>query len=153
MALTINTHPTGYLELLDGTIDWAVTPITAILVTDTHTPLTTEIQFDEITNECTDDDYSRQQVTTVALSLNTGKVRYTHDLIDFTSEAPAGKGDVVGRYVYYIAGTAGALNATDRIIGHVDLTGGGNATAIGAVFSYAANATNGLFEIAQPEAV
>lgn len=153
MALTFEATDQAWVEILKGDLVLDTDAVTAILVTNTHTPdATTQDEYSDVSaNECADADYSQQQVANMAVTLVSRRARFDHDLVVFTADAAGGVGDVAGRYVYYVAGTAGALNATDRLIGYVDLTGDGNATAINAVFSFNP-ADSGIFEVARPAA-
>lgn len=151
MALTFEMTDQALLEVAKADIDLEADGIAAVLVTTEHTPdAEADLTYADISaNECADDDYSQQAVANAALTLVSRRVRFDHDLVVFTAGASGGIGNVAGRYVYYVVGTAGALNSTDRVLGYVDLTGTGNATAIGAVFSFNPS-DNGLFEIARP---
>ena len=68
-----------------------------------------------------------------------------------SADAVGGVGNVTARYVYYVMGTADALTGTSRLLGYVDLTGDGNAAAVGAVFSFNPS-DSGLFEAVRPVA-
>jgi len=142
------SHDVGFNEQIRGDVDFLGSGVAAVLVTTTHTPdRATDTQYSHIsTNECADADYSRQVVGSKTIAVEATRVRFNCGTITFTAE-----GDVTGRYLYLVYGTAGSMNSTDRILGHVDLTGGGNASSINATFSFTPHA-NGLFEITRTSA-
>ena len=58
------------------------------------------------------------------------EVVFTHDRVIFTYNE-----SLIGRYIFYVLGNASSLSATDKVIGYVDLTGGGDASSVQAEFS------------------
>jgi len=142
------SHDVGFSEQIGGGQDFLGSGVAAVLVTTSHTPdRAADTQYSHISaNEADDTDYSAQVVGTKSIAVEATRVRFNCGKITFTAE-----GDVTGRYLYLVYGTAGSMNASDRILGHVDLTGGGNASSINAEFSFTPHA-NGLFEITRTAA-
>jgi hypothetical protein len=138
------SHDDGYRDLVAGTADFLNGNVAAILVDHSlgAPDRATMTQYSHVSaSECTDVDYSQQVVGTKGVTVVTTRVRITHGKITFTAQ-----GDVTGRYVFYIFGTAGTLNTTDKILGHVDLTGDANASSTNAEFSFTPS-SSGLWEI------
>lgn len=137
------THDQGLRDLLAGVNDFLGSGVYAVLVTTTQTPdRATETQYSHISgNQSADVDYSRQVLGTKTVAVESTRIRFNCAKITFTAS-----GDVTGRYLYLVFGTAASPVTTDRILGHVDLTGSGNASSISAEFSFTPNAA-GLFEV------
>ena len=148
MSLEFLTHDTGLRAQLAGTEDFLGSGVYAVLVDAAHTPnRATDNAYSAISaNECDDEDYSRQDLTSKTVAVEATRVRFDCGKITFTAS-----GDVSGQYVYFLYGTAASPQAADVILGHVDLTGDGNASSIGAEFSYTPSAS-GLFEVARSAA-
>jgi hypothetical protein len=137
------THDAGFRDLLAGQEDFLGSGVYAVLVTTTHSPnRATDNAYSAISgNEATGGDYSRQALGTKSVAVEGTRVRFNCGKITFTAE-----GDVTGRYLYLVFGTAGSPQAGDTILGHIDLTGDGNASSISAEFSFTPHAS-GLFEV------
>jgi len=142
------SHDVGFNEQIRGDVDFLASGVAAVLVTTTHTPdRAADTQYSHISaNECADVDYSAQALGTKTIAVEATRVRFNCGKITFTAS-----GDVTGRYLYLVYGTAASLVAGDRILGHIDLTGGGNASSINAEFSWTPHA-NGIFEITRTAA-
>lgn len=142
------SHDTGYLAQLSGAEDFLGSGVYAVLVDDAQTPnRASEASYSAISgNECTDADYSRQALASKSASIEATRVRFTCGKITFTAS-----GDVSGRYLYVCYGTAATPQAGDVILGHIDLTGDGNASSIGAEFSFTPSGS-GLFEVERTDA-
>ena len=142
------SHDVGFNEQIRGDVDFLGSGVAAVLVTTTHTPdRAADTQYSHISgNEAAGPDYTRQALGTKSIAVEATRVRFNCGKITFTAE-----GDVTGRYLYLVYGTAGSMNGTDRILGHIDLTGGGNASSINAEFSWTPHA-NGIFEITRTAA-
>ena len=137
------THEQGLRDQIAGVEDFLGAGVYAVLVTTTHTPdRATDTAYSSISaNESADADYSRQALGTKTVAVEGTNVRFNCGKITFTAE-----GDVSGRYLYLLYGTAASPVAGDRILGHIDLTGSGNAASVNAEFSFTPHAS-GLFEI------
>ena len=85
MALTFEITDQAMLEIFQTTIDLANDPITAILVTNDHTPdAAAQTEYSDVSaNECADADYSQRQVANASVSLVSRRVRIDHDLVVF----------------------------------------------------------------------
>jgi hypothetical protein len=137
------THDSGYLAQVDGDADFSGAGVYAVLVTTTQTPdRATETQYSHISgNEATDADYDPVALASKTVALQSTRIRFNCAKITFTAA-----GDITARYMYLLYGTAATPQTTDPILGHVDLTGSGNASSVNGEFSYTPHA-NGLFEI------
>jgi hypothetical protein len=137
------THDSGYLSQFTNASDFLGSGVAAVLVTTAHTPnRATDNAYSAISsNEADDADYSAQALGSKTVAVESTRIRVSCGKITFTAE-----GDVTGRYIYLVYGDAADLQAADVILGHIDLTGDGNASSIGAEFSFTPHA-NGLFEI------
>jgi hypothetical protein len=141
------SHDTNFANLL-STDNWVTDDHYAVLATTTETPnRVTQLDLDDILEECADADYSRQNLTGEAVAVNSTKVRFTCGKITFTAA-----GNVAGRYLYILKGTVAGAAGADPIIGHIDLDGAGNLSSVNAEFSFTPNSTNGLFEISRTAA-
>jgi hypothetical protein len=143
MSLEFVTHDVGYTAQVAQTQDFLGSGVYAVLVDTAHTPdrATDDAYSDISANECGDTDYSAQALASKTIALASTSVRLSCGKITFTAS-----GDVSGRYVYILFGTAATPQSTDVILGHVDLTGSGNASSVGAEFSYTPSAS-GLLEL------
>jgi hypothetical protein len=137
------THDAGFLAQVDGDADFSGGSVAAVLVTNTHTPdPATDVDYEDISaNESADGDYSQQALASKTVAVASTRIRFDCAKITFTAE-----GDITARYLYLIYGTAGSLATSDLILGHVDLTGSGNASSVNGEFSFDPHAS-GLFEI------
>ena len=136
------THDDGFLALQNGTVDWANDDIYAVLVTHAHgTPdRATETEYSDIsTDECSDLDYVRQAVGSKTITLNGTNIKFDCAKILFGESV-----QIEARYLYFLVGTAATPASTDLILGHVDLTGDGDANSGGLEFSFTP-ASSGLF--------
>jgi hypothetical protein len=132
----------GFLELLNSSR--ALTDaMYAVLITTTHTPnRATDTAYSNISgNESADADYDPVALAGQAISIQSTRIRFTCNKITLTAA-----GDITGRYLYLLFGTAATPNSADRVLGYIDLTGGGNASSVNAEFSFTPHA-NGLWEI------
>jgi hypothetical protein len=135
------SHDTGFASLL-STDDWTTDTYYAVLATDTETPARdTQVDYEDITNECADTDYDPVALASKTCAVNGTDVRFDCAKITFTAA-----GDITARYLYILKGTAASPVATDEIIGHIDLDGSGNISSVGAEFSFDPHA-NGLFYV------
>jgi len=136
------SHDTGFASLL-STDDWTTDAYYAVLATTTETPdRATQVDYEDITNECADGDYDQVALASKACSVDgSNNVVFDCAKITFTSS-----GDITARYLYIIKGTAASPNNADEIIGHIDLDGTGNISSVGAEFSFDPHA-NGLFYV------
>ena len=142
------THDTGFRNQLAGTADFLGSGVYAALITTSHTPnRASDTQYSHISaNEATGGDYSRQALGSKTVAVESTRVRFNCGKITFTAS-----GDVTGRYLYLLYGTAASPQTTDVILGHIDLTGGGNASSISAEFSFTPH-SSGLFEVERSQA-
>lgn len=142
------SHDTGFKSLL-GTGNWtSAGAYYAVLATHAESPnRATQIDYEDILEECEDADYDPVAITDAAVAVNETKARFTCGKILFT-----GEGDISGRYLYILKGTAASPANADEIVGHIDLDGAGNVASVNAEFSFTPNASNGLFEISRTAA-
>ena len=135
------SHDTGFASLL-STDDWTTDAYYAVLATDTETPARdTQVDYGDIAEECADGDYDQVALASKTCAVNSTNVRFDCAKITFTSS-----GDITARYLYILKGTAASPASADEIIGHIDLTGSGNTSSVGAEFSFDPHA-NGLFYV------
>lgn len=136
------THDQGFLAQVDGDEDFSGGSVYAVLVTNDHTPdRAADVDYEDISaNECQDSDYSPQDVTGT-VTVESTRIRFDCSKITFTAE-----GDITARYLYILYGDEGSPQNGDLILGHVDLTGSGNASSVNGEFSFDPHAS-GLFEI------
>lgn len=108
-----------------------------ILVTNAYTPSNAHSTYSQLSaNECADSGYVRQAVASRALS-TTGAYTYLQAAAaNFGSNVT-----LAARYLVCIAGTAGSLQTTDRIIFRQDLNQGGSANV---------SSSNSNFSVSQP---
>jgi hypothetical protein len=141
------SHDTGFKSLLGGD-DWVNDDYYAVLATTSETPARdTQVDYEDILQECADGDYDQVALAGKAVAVNSTKVRFTCNKINFGSEV-----SISGRYLYILKGTAATPANTDEIVGHIDLDGSGNVSSVSAEFSFTPDATNGLFEVARTAA-
>jgi len=156
MAREIIVHDQGYLEIVRGTRSYLSDEITAIVVDTAHTPDVAEDEYSDVSgDECGDTDYSQQEVEGKTMAYNVdNEVKVTHDKVNFTADAPGGRGTMAGRFVYYLFGAPGALAPTSRILAHLDLNaaGGENVSSENGEFSVTPHA-DGLYVVGRPEPV
>lgn len=136
------THDQGLLELTDGTTSWDnVTNVAAVLVTTSHTPdRSADTQYSHVSGNLASG-VSAVAVTGRTVAIASTKIRFDCNIVSFGSNVTT-----AGRYIYFIIGNAASLNASDRIVGHVSLSGSGNVSSTNSVFSWDPP-TEGLFEI------
>ena len=145
MAVSVfKMHHNGLLKICDQSIDFVNDTIYAILVDNAHTPAVATEDFvdDIVANECSDGDYSRLNLTSQAITLTGGKIRFDAAQMDFGSAVT-----ISARYLY-IAKNAGGADSANAIIGHFDLNDGGstNVSSTSSDFKVDFHA-NGMYEI------
>jgi len=148
MSLRFLTHDLGYKDQIANVEDFLGAPVTAVLVDTAQVPdRATENAYSAISaNECSDVDYAQVALTGKTIAVEGDRVRFNCAKIDFGASV-----SISARYLYLVFGTAGSLVAGDRILGHIDLTGTGNASSVSAEFSVTPPAT-GLFEVLRSNA-
>lgn len=131
----------GFAELL-GNLNWESSNIAVVLLASAGAGSLNRAgtTYSEISGEVT----KVLNIASPAVAVNSEKVRFTHAKALFEAE-----GDLSGRYVVYVSGNHASLEAGDELIGYVDLTGEGDASSVGAEFSFTPHAGNGLFEVAR----
>lgn len=134
----------GKLNILNRTIDFVGSGIAAVLLTTTHTPsVTADSTYGDLTNECADGDYAQVALTTKSITESGGTVTYDADPVSFGTSV-----SISARYIYLVAGTAGSLTGTDKVMGYMDLsTGGGNVSSTNSTFEVDWHDPNGLLQI------
>lgn len=140
----LETHDQGLLEIMNRTIDWVGGSVAAVLVTASHTAdRAADTQFSHVSaNQASGaGGYAPVAVSGKSISLVSNKIRFNCSAISFGSNVT-----VAARYVFLIAGSHAALNASDRIIGHIKLSASGNVSSTNSVFSFTP-AAEGLFEL------
>lgn len=140
----LETHDQGLLEICNRTIDFVGASIAAVLVTATHTAdRATDTQFSHISaNQASGaGGYAPVAVAGKSITLVSNKIRYNCSAISFGSNVT-----VAARYIFLVVGNHAALNASDRIIGHIKLSTSGNVSSTNSVFSFTP-AAEGLFEL------
>lgn len=142
------THDTGYKSLLT-TGNWVTDDHYAVLATSSETPnRSTHVDYEDITNECADGDYTAQDLTGEAVTIEAGgEIQFTCSKINFGASV-----SITAQYLFILKGTVSGSAAGDEIIGHIDLTGDSDISSVSAEFSFTPDATNGLFEIARSAA-
>lgn len=124
-AFTI--QDSGLAAILNGTIDLDTSALYAILLVGAHTPTQAKALYSDISsNEITDAGYVRQALSGAAIS-SSGKQRiFNSNPVSFGSNVT-----LSAKYMYVLKGAAGTPNASDPILGWVDLNEvGGDITAI-----------------------
>jgi len=142
------SHDTGYKSLL-GTGNWtSAGAYYAVLATTTETPdRATHIDYEDILEECADADYGPVAISGASVTVTETKVVFNCSKIEFTAE-----GSIAGRYAFILKGTAASPASADEIVGHIDLTGSGNATSVNGEFSLTPDETAGLFMVVRTAA-
>jgi hypothetical protein len=137
------THDTGYNSVLTDD-NWLTDDHYAVLATNSESPdRETQIDYEDILQECADADYSPVAITGESASIDSTKTQYSCSKIDFGSDVT-----ISARYLYILKGTAASPANADEIIGHIDLTGASeNISSNNSEFSFTPNATYGLFEV------
>lgn len=137
------THDNGLLAQLDGDADFSGGSVYAVLVTTTHTPdRAADVDYEDISaNECADEDYDPVALTSPTVTLVSNTIMFDCAEIEFT-----GAGDITARYLYVLYGDYSSPQNSDLILGHVDLTGDGNASSTNGRFAFNPHA-NGLFRV------
>jgi len=128
----------GYMELL-GKKNWETDNIAVLLVRDGITaPVRTAMTYADVSAS------TERAVAIVnpSLVIVAPKFQFRHERVVFTLNE-----SLTGRYVFYVLGNHASLQSTDMVIGHVDLTGSGNASSVNAEFSFIPYGTGFLFEI------
>lgn len=145
-------HDSGFAELL-STADWTTDAYYAVLLANGSgtQDRTTEVDWDDISAaEISDADYTRQALASKTVAADSGNsyaIKFTCGKITFTAA-----GDISARYLYILKGTAASPVGTDKIVGHIDLTGAAeNASSVNAEFSFTPH-TTGLFYAARTAA-
>jgi len=145
MANEMVLYDSSYLSLFDGTHVWAdITNVAAVLLAAAYTPDTAaHTDYSDVSANEVDDavqtDYAPVAVTGRSVSLTSDEIRYTCSKIDFGSTV-----SLEGQYIGIIAGDAASLNATDKLLGYIDL--GEAKSSTNAEFSFTPAAT-GLYRI------
>jgi hypothetical protein len=138
------SHDSGYEELL-GSGDWESDDYAAVLLPNGggSQDRATEVDWEDISaDEISDADYSQQQLASKAVSGESTRVKFTHGKITFTSS-----GSISARYLYILKGTADSLANSDKILGHIDLSGSAeNVSSVSGEFSFTPH-SDGLFYI------
>jgi len=142
------THVTGLTTLLSSG-NWATADAHyAVLVTNSATPdRSTESSYSDISaNECSDGDYDQVNIANKAVAVSGTNVRFDCDKINFGSSVT-----ISARYLYVLSGDYASPQASDEIVGHVDLNDGGSAdiSSTNAEFSFDPHSTDGLFYVSQ----
>lgn len=116
-------------DILDGTTDLDNDTIIGILVTDGYTPSATHSTYADVSSsECTDGDYTPQELTTKAFSEASGTVTYDGDDLVYGTSVT-----ITAKYMMLVRRAGASLASTDLLVGYVDLdTGGG---AVGSIAS------------------
>ena len=137
------SHDTGFKSLL-GTGNWtAAGAYYAVLATTTESPdRAAQVDYEDILEECADADYDQVAIASASVVVTSTKVVFKCGKIEFTAA-----GSISGRYVYILKGTAASPANADEIVGHIDLTGSGNATSVSGEFSLTPDADDGLFKV------
>jgi hypothetical protein len=136
-------HPAGLNAQVRGDANYLGAPVAAVLVTTAHTPdVQADASYQHIAaNECQDAGYAPVNLTAKTIAVSGPSVRFGCGKITLTSS-----GSIAGRYLYFLLGNAGALANSTLILGHVDLTQGGNLSSANGEFSFTPHAS-GLFDI------
>jgi hypothetical protein len=146
MAIEFLSHVTGFVALL-GADSWLTDDHYAVLVDTAGTPnRDTWDTLANVTNECTDANYIRKDITGETFAEDTvdaTKIKASCAKIDFGTAVT-----ISSRYLLILKGTVAAAASTDTIVGHIDLSGSANVSSVAAEFSYTPGA-NGLFRISQ----
>lgn len=123
-------------DFFDGTMDWLNDNHYAVLLTTTHTPSSSaDITLTNLTNECADGDYARQDCTGETVNNAAGTV--TLDIADISFGSSV---TISARYLYILRGTVAGAAGTDLVVGYVDLnTGGGNLSSTNGTFNITIN--------------
>lgn len=139
-------YNSAIIDFFDGTQDWDTDSHYMILITSTYTPAGTHATLADIsTNEVTDADYARQDLTTEAVTEPTaGTARCDADNVSFGASVT-----ITAKYAAVLVGTVAGAASTDPVVGYVDLdTGGGSVSSTNGTFEVQWSA-NGLFEVSQ----
>ena len=115
----------GTFELFDETLEAMVTgtgldgaTVAAVLTGASYTPdVTTHATFADITDELSGGDYAQVSVTGAAITDETDGIAFTTDDISFGSSVTISD----AKYLVLVVGSAGSLNASDKVIGVQDL--------------------------------
>lgn len=117
-------YDNGFLGLLDGDIDWVTGPVTAVLLSSAYTPnISTHSTYADLTNEITDPDYAPVAIGSRAINLDGANVDYDGGNAEFGDPVT-----ITARYMVFVAGTAGALAGTDRLISLHDIESDASST-------------------------
>ena len=141
MTNKLNLYDSAYLALFDGTMDWdGMANVAAVLCESAYTPdAAAHTSYSHLTNISATAD--KVAVTGRATNLVSGQIRYTADKISFGAEV-----SISGQYIALVAGDPANLQASDPLIGWIDL--GETKTSENAEFS-ATPAAEGLFRISK----
>lgn len=136
------THETGFSSLL-STDDWETDAYYAVLATTSESPnRATQVDYEDILEECADGDYSPVALSGKAVSINGTNIKFTCSEINFGAAV-----SITARYLYILKGTAASPANADEIVGHIDLDGSGNVYSVNSEFSFTPDSTNGLFQV------
>lgn len=118
MATTHELYDSGFLNLLDGTVQWDEDTITAVILSSDYSKdLSSHSTYGDVSgDEIDDDDYSPVEVTNKDISLSDGNVTYTSDDIDFGSDV-----SISGQYIVFLQGDPASLSDSDPLISVHDL--------------------------------
>jgi hypothetical protein len=143
------TNP-GLLARQDGSILPDVDTMVAVLVDDAHTVnLVTDTTYADISaNECADADYTASFAEGLVLTMTVDETGVDSGIIeDDMSQADFGAAvTIAARYFYILKRVTGSLQASDEILGVMDLNdgGSGNVSSVNSDFKVDAHA-NGLY--------
>ncbi len=143
------TNP-GLLARQDGSILPDVDTMVAVLVDDAQTVnLVTDATYADISaNECADADYTASFAEGLVLTMTVDETGVDSGIIeDDMSQADFGSAvTIAARYFYILKRVTGSLQASDEILGVMDLNdgGSGNVSSVASDFKVDANAS-GLY--------
>lgn len=129
------SYDTGKLDFFDE--DFTPDNHYWTLHTSSYTPATTHVTFSQITNECADGDYAKQDATGEATSNSSGTITVDIGDVDFGNTVT-----ITAKYLVLVRGTVAGSAGTDRVVGYCDLnSGGGSVSSTSGNFDITINAS------------
>lgn len=142
-------HNDSLYELMLSTgTQWDAGPFAFALLSSAYTQDDADTEWGDVSaNEITDTDYAQVAASSLSLVQSGNKVQLSSGNASFGTSVT-----IEAKFLVCVAGTAGALNSTDKIIYTVDLdttTSGSTIAVTGGPFIIRQSQTTGWFEIGQ----
>jgi len=150
---TFRVYDNGLLRICNDTISLSTGTVFAVLTSVAHTPnkATHTLYSDISANIIADAGYAAQTVTGITITLVPGAT--PEILIDSANISFGTNVSLTAKWCHLVWSADGTLNATDSLLGFVDLNNtSGSAVLTSTNGNFAVNTPNGLFGVQNPNA-